>query len=208
MANTIITQNRVPVVVIGGSTCSAAKGTVRIDNFAGARDAIRFLLAMGHRKIAYFSGNVAFHDTRERLLGIAAALAEAGMTRGDLYVDYGDYSEVFGQAAAVRLLDTRRDITAIFAGDDDIAAGVLLAVRQRGLQVPRDISIMGFDDNFHARHLTPTLTTIRQPIGLAGEMAADLLLSIIADKTPPTTDILIPTELLRRDSVRDLASGH
>lgn len=207
MANTIITQNNVPVVVIGGSICSAAMGTVQIDNFAGARDAVRFLLSQGHRKIAYFAGNMEYHDTRERLLGIDAALAEVGMSRGDIYLDCGDYSEDFGQAAAIRMLDQGAEVTAIFAGDDDIAAGVLLAVRQRGLQVPHDISIMGFDDNFHARHLTPTLTTIRQPIGLAGEMAADLLLSIIAGKTPPSTDILIPTELLRRDSVRDLGQA-
>ena len=172
-----------------------------------ARDAVRFLLSMGHRKIAYFSGNLEYHDTRERLRGIDAALGEVGMTRGDIYLDCGTYTEDFGQAAALRLLETGREFTAIFAGDDDIAAGVLLAVRQRGLQVPQDISIMGFDDNFHARHLTPTLTTIRQPIGLAGEKAADLLLSIIAGKTPRETDILIPTDLLIRDSVRDISAG-
>jgi LacI family transcriptional regulator len=206
MANTVISQNRVPVVVIGGSLCAAAKGTVRIDNFTGARDAMRFLLSQGHRKIAYFSGNVEFYDTRERLLGIDAALAEVGMTRADIYLDCGDYSEDFGQAAAARLLDKGIRVTAIFAGDDDIAAGVLLAVRQRGLLVPQDISIMGFDDNFHARHLTPTLTTIRQPIGLAGEKAADLLLSIIAGNAPPETDIMIPTDLLIRDSVRDISA--
>ena len=204
MANTIISQNHMPVVVIGGSACDAAKGTVQIDNFAGARDAVRFLLAQGHRKIAYFAGNLAFHDTRQRLLGIDAALAEAGMTRADIYLDCGDYSEDFGQIAAMRLLKTGREITVIFAGDDDIAAGVLLALRQAGVQVPRDMSIMGFDDNFHARHLTPPLTTIRQPIGLAGEMAADLLLAIIAGKAPAQSNLMIQTELLRRDSVRDL----
>ena len=140
--------------------------------------------------------------------GIDTALAEAGMTRDDIYLDCGDCFEDFGQAAALRLRDLGCQITAIFAGDDDIAAGVLLAVRQRGWHVPHDISIMGFDDNFHARHLTPTptLTTIRQPIGRAGELAADLLLAIIAGKSPALTDIRIPTELLRRDSVRDLGA--
>ena len=204
MVNTIITQNRVPVVVIGGARCHAAQGTVQIDNFTGAVDAMRFLQGQGHLKIAYFAGNVEYHDTRERLRGIDAALAEAGMTRADIYLDCGEYSEGFGQTAAMRLIDTGREISAIFAGDDDIAAGVLLAVRQRGFLVPRDISIMGFDDNFHARHLTPTLTTIRQPIGLAGERAADLLLAIIDGKPPAVTNLIIPTELLRRDSVRNL----
>ena len=184
MANTIITQNRVPVVMIGGNASRVAKGVVRIDHFAGARDAIRFLLSQGHRKIAHFSGNLEYHDTRERLLGIDAALAEASMSRDDIHVEYGTYSEHFGQSAAIRLLESGREVTAIFAGDDDIAAGVLLAVKRRGLNVPSDISLMGFDDNFHARHLTPTLTTIRQPVDLAGEVAADLLLSIIAGRTP------------------------
>ena len=200
----IIAQAQVPLVMIGGSTSSAALGRVQIDNFAGARDAMRYLLAMGHRKIAYLSGNVEFHDTRERMLGIDAALAEAGLTRRDLYLDQGEYSEDFGAAAAIRLLTSGHSVSAIFAGDDDIAAGALLALRQRGLQVPRDISIIGFDDNFHARHLTPSLTTIRQPIGLAGALAADLLLAIIDGRTPATTTLIIPTELLQRDSVRSL----
>ena len=130
--------------------------------------------------------------------------AEAGLTRADLYLDQGEYSEDFGALAAIRLLTSGHSVSAIFAGDDDIAAGALLALRQRGLQVPRDISIIGFDDNFHARHLTPSLTTIRQPIGLAGELAADLLLAIIDGKTPATTTLIIPTELLQRDSVRSL----
>ncbi|MEO8240985.1 MAG: LacI family DNA-binding transcriptional regulator [bacterium] len=203
-ANTIIAQTQVPVVVIGGSACSAAQGTVRIDNFAGARDGMRYLLAKGHRKIAYFAGNMEFHDTRERLLGIEAAMVEAGLMWNDLYLDRGEYSADFGQAAANRLLASDYPVTAIFAGDDDIAAGALLAIRAHGMQAPRDISILGFDDNFHARHLTPSLTTVRQPIDLAGELAADLLLAIIGDTKPETTDIQIKTELLQRDSVRDL----
>ena len=166
---------------------------------------MRFLVAKGHTKLAYLSGNVEFHDTRERQRGIDAALVEAGLSRADLYVEEGDYSEDFGFAAALRLLDHGPKVTAIFAGDDDIAAGALLAVRQRGLRVPEDISIMGFDDNFHARHLTPTLTTIRQPIGLAGELAAGLLLAILEGTPPEVTDITIQTELVQRDSVRDLA---
>ena len=198
----IISRSKIPVVVIGGAECEVAQGSVRIDNFTGARDAMRFLLENGHSKIAYFAGNAEYHDTRERLRGIDAALAEAGLSSDDLYLDRGDYSETFGHAAALRLFERAPDVTAIFAGDDDVAAGALLAAKQNGLKVPDDISIMGFDDNFHARHLTPTLTTVRQPTDVAGRAAADLLLAIIEGRSLPSTDITIPAEIVVRESVR------
>ena len=154
------------------------------------------------QKIAYFAGNAEYHDTRERLRGIYAALAEAGLSSDDLYLDRGEYSETFGHAAALRLFQKAPDVTAIFAGDDDVAAGALLAAKQHGLKVPDDISIMGFDDNFHARHLTPTLTTVRQPTDVAGRAAADLLLAIIEGRSLTSTDITIPAEIVVRESVR------
>ena len=202
----IISKSKIPVVVIGGAECEVAQGSVRIDNFTGARDATRYLLGKGHRHIAYFAGNAEYHDTRERLRGIDAALAEAGLSRGDIYLDQGEYSETFGHAAAMRLFAATRSVTAIFCGDDDVAAGALLAAKQRGLSVPHDISIMGFDDNFHARHLTPALTTVRQPTDVAGRAAADLLLEIIEGKPLTSTDITIPAEIVVRESVRQTSA--
>ena len=99
-----------------------------------------------------------------------------------------------------RLLIERPDITAIFAGDDDVAAGALLALKAAGKLVPEDVSLLGFDDNFHARHLTPGLTTVRQPVDEAGRVATRLLLAIL-DGEPVAPVITIPTELILRHSI-------
>ena len=199
----IIAQSRTPVVTIGGDECKAARATIRIDNYSGALFGMRHLLANGHTDIAYLSGGLMYRDTRERLRGIDAALAEIGMSRNDIYLEHGDFIERFGYAATKRLLGSGRRVTAIFAGDDDVAAGALLALKHEGVVVPEEISLLGFDDNFHARHLTPALTTVRQPVDTAGMLAVNLLLKIFAGEPLELTDITIPTELIVRDSVAD-----
>lgn len=197
----VVANADIPIVAIGGEPTPLAWARVCIDNYHGALDGMRHLLAMGHRDIAYFAGTPTYYDTRERLRGIDTALAEVGMTRADIYMDVGDYKERFGYAAAEKLLASGRKVTAIFAGDDDIGAGALLALRHHGVKAPEEISILGFDDNFHARHLTPSLTTIRQPTDRAGETAARLLLGMIADRNFVPDDVVIPAELVVRESV-------
>lgn len=197
----IIRTSRTPVVTIGGDEYPAARAAVRIDNYTGALEAMRFLLAQGHRKIAYLSGGLMYRDTRDRLRGIRTALQEQGLTLDDIYLEHGDFEERFGVAGTKLLLESGYPVTAIFAGDDDVAAGALLALKEAGVRVPDDISLMGFDDNFHARHLTPSLTTIRQPVGEAGGVAARLLMQILAGQVPEQAEITIDAPLIRRDSV-------
>jgi LacI family transcriptional regulator len=197
----MILKSGTPVIIVGGNACPPARVRVGIDNYSGALAGMRLLLEQGHRRIAYLSGGLRYFDTHERLRGISTALAEAGLTLGDIYIEHGDFAERFGLEATIRLLDERPDTTAIFAGDDDIAAGVLLALKQVGRRVPEQISLLGFDDNFHARHLTPTLTTVRQPVAEAGRAAIHQLVAILAGGTPEQTTITIPTELVMRQSV-------
>ena len=203
----IIRSSRTPVVTIGGDEYPVARAAVRIDNYTGALEATRHLLAHGHRRIAYLSGGLMYRDTRDRLRGIRAALQEHGLALDDIYVEHGDFDERFGFAGARRLLESGYPATAIFAGDDDVAAGALLALKEAGIRVPDDISLMGFDDNFHARHLTPSLTTIRQPVGEAGGLAANLLIRILAGHAPEQAEITIDAPLVRRDSVGIAAAG-
>lgn len=202
----IIRTSRTPVVTIGGDEYPVARAAVRIDNFTGALEAMRLLLAEGHRHIAYLSGGLMYRDTRDRLRGIRAALQEKGLTIDDIYVEHGDFEERFGVAGTERLLASGFPVTAIFAGDDDVAAGALLALKSAGKRVPEDISLMGFDDNFHARHLTPSLTTVRQPVDEAGRVAAQLLIKILAGQVPEQAEITIEAPLIRRDSVGALVS--
>jgi len=196
----MIVKSGTPVIIVGGNPCPPAKLRIRIDNYSGALAGMRLLLAEGHRNIAYLSGGLMYHDTRERLRGIADALAERGLGLDDILVEHGAFSERFGHEAAARLVAEHPEITAIFAGDDDVAAGALLALKQAGRRVPADISLLGFDDNFHARHLTPSLTTIRQPVLEAGRTATRELVAIL-DGSAPAAEITIPTELVRRESV-------
>jgi LacI family transcriptional regulator len=197
----ILRKSGVPVVTIGGDDCAVARASIAIDNFSGAREAMRYLLDLGHRRIAHLSGGLMYRDSRERLRGIEAALGEYGLGLGDIHIEYGAFEERFGFAATETLLESGEPITAIFAGDDDIAAGALLALKRHGRRVPEDVSLIGFDDNFHARHLTPALTTVRQPVGEAGQLAANLLLQLLAGEAPERTEITVPTQLVMRESV-------
>jgi LacI family transcriptional regulator len=197
----ILRQARIPVVTIGRKDDAVARGAVTLDNFGGARAAMNFLIEQGHRKIVHLSGQPDFGDTVARLEGIAAALAEHGMSMADITVVNGIFHQDFGYSATMDLLDQGHDFTAIFAADDDMAAGVLLALRHAGKSVPDDVSVIGFDDAFHARHLWPPLTTIRQPIDEIGETAADLLLRLLGEPGPGTLQNIIGTALVVRDSV-------
>jgi LacI family transcriptional regulator len=202
----ILARTRTPAVLVGGEAIKPW-AHVGLDNHGGAYAGMRLLLSKGHRKIAYLSGGLNYRDTHVRLRGIGDALAEAGMGPKDIHIEHGRFEESFGYEATERLLHLGPAVTAIFSGDDDIAAGALLAIKRFGLRVPEDISLLGFDDNFHARHLTPALTTVRQPIDEAGRAATRLLLDILDGKAPAQTDITIPTELILRESVGPAPPG-
>ena len=197
----IIHAARIPVVMIGRMGNEVARGSVQLDNFGGARDAMNFLLRQGHRRIVHLSGQADFGDTVARLAGVEAALVEHGLSMADIRVVNGIFHQDFGYSATMALLDEGHDFTAIFAGDDDMAAGVLLALRHAGKSVPGDVSVIGFDDTFHARHLWPPLTTIRQPVDEIGETAADMLLQLLGEPGSAPLQTIIGTELVVRDSV-------
>ncbi len=197
----LIRKSAIPVVSIGGDECPAATAKIHIDNFAGAREAMRLALHNGHRAITYLSGGPKYRDTHERLRGMAAALKEQRLGLGDIHIVHGDFDESFGFDATMELIGSGRSVTALFAGDDDVAAGALLALKQAGKRVPEDISLVGFDDNFHARHLTPTLTTVRQPVDAAGHMAAEMLSRMIEGDGSVAREVTVPTELIVRQSL-------
>ena len=197
----LIAKSRIPVVTIGGNEFPDATVRIHIDNAGGARDAMAHVLAQGHRAITYLSGGLKYRDTHDRLRGMASALKDQGLTLDDIHIEHGDFIETFGYEATQRLLASGRRVTAIFAGDDDVAAGALLALKHAGKRVPEDISLVGYDDNFHARHLTPSLTTVRQPVDEVGRMAAELLCRLVAGEPVTETEITVPTQLVVRQSV-------
>ena len=141
----------------------------------GAARAARHLAGLGHRRIAFISGPDSFRSSHERGQGFREGLAEYGLSLDDACVRQGAYTFESGVEAAQSLLSMREPPTAIFAGNDEMAIGVMKAARDRGLDVPRDLSIVGFDDLPMASRVWPNLTTVRLPIRDMGRMAAEKL---------------------------------
>jgi LacI family transcriptional regulator len=197
----ILRKAHMPVVSIGRNHYPHARGTITFDNFGGARQAMNYLIAQGHRQIVHLSGQAEFGDVVARIEGIEAALADHGMRLSDIHVVNGEFNQDFGYSATNDLVGQGRPFTAIFAGDDDMAAGVLQALRENGRRVPEDVSVIGFDDAFHARHLWPPLTTMKQPTDTIGEAAASLLLELLAGPNTGTGERMIETSLVVRASV-------
>lgn len=197
----ILRQARIPVVSIGRAQYPQSRGTVTFNNFDGARQAINYLLDQGHRKIVHLSGQAEFGDVVARIAGIEAGLNERGMKLSDIHIVNGVFNQEFGYSATTDLIKEGRDFTAIFAGDDDMAAGVLSALRDNGKRVPDDVSVFGFDDAFHARHMWPPLTTMKQPVDAMGEAAASMLLQLLAEPNGGSREAMIETHLVERASV-------
>ncbi|WP_076071476.1 LacI family DNA-binding transcriptional regulator [Sphingomonas montana] len=141
------------------------------------REAVAYLIGQGHRRIGFVQGPSGFRSAHERRLGYEEALAAAGLDPVAAWTREGDYRFDSGLAAGRAILSQDGRPTAIFASNDEMAAGVLHAARERGLDVPADLSILGFDDTAIAAHLWPPLTTIRWPIAAMARAAAVKLLS-------------------------------
>ena len=166
------------------------------------RDATRHLLEQGHRRIGLIEGPRGFRSAAERRAGFEDAIGEAGIELPRSLIAEGNYTFESGIEAANRLLDLAPPPTAIFASNDEMAAGVIHAVRQRGLSVPEDLSVIGFDDTAIAAHIWPPLTTVRWPIISMARSAALKLVSGIIDpgKQVPEPSLFLST-LVRRASV-------
>ena len=161
-------------------------------------EATRHILALGHRRIGFIAGPPGFRSAEERTAGFEAALADAGVTMPRSMFADGNYTFDSGRAAAERLLDLSPRPTAIFASNDEMAAGVLHAARQRELRVPDQLSIVGFDDTAIAAHIWPPLTTVRWPIVSMARAAA---LKLIYPERAAEEPSLFLSSLIRRSSV-------
>lgn len=184
-------------------------GTVQSDNVNGALLAVRYLHSLGHRRIAHISGGYSFAGVKRRQ-GYEQALAELGLPlREELIIDEGgDYTEESGYRAMLRLLELAEPErpTAVFAAGDNLAIGGIKALRERGISVPGDISVVGFDDIDLAAFMTPALTTIRQDTAALGtgaaKMLADLIQQAAAEGGAGASPLTVPVELVVRDSCR------
>jgi LacI family repressor for deo operon, udp, cdd, tsx, nupC, and nupG len=187
--------------VVNGCEFSPRLGvpSVHIDNATAAADAMDHLYRLGHRRIGIVTGPLVSPLSRDRLAG-ATARARAERAERDLVVVQGDFSIAAGAAGAERLLNRPQRPTAVFCFNDEMAIGVIEIARQRGVRVPRDLSVIGFDDIRFARHLDPPLTTIAQPMREIGEGTVRMLVDILAGRPIAPVSVTLPHTLVVRSS--------
>jgi len=195
-------QRDIPVVSLDRGLNIAAAATVELDNQGGGLLATRFLLALGHRRIAHIAGPAGLGVSAERAEGWRRAHAEYGVEPDERLLARAEFSEEGGAAAMESLLDEAADFTAVFAASDLCAFGAMAVLGRNGLSVPEDVSVVGFDDIEHARFSCPSLTTVRQPAVEMGRHAASLLVRSIEQGRVPAPDagMVFPAELMIRAS--------
>ncbi|HBG02505.1 MAG TPA: LacI family transcriptional regulator [Firmicutes bacterium] len=173
---------------------------VSVDNVLGASQAIDHLAGLGHRQIGFVNGHGAAWVSQERHEGYQRGMQQNGLSPQPGYVFEGDFSKESGRRGAERLLKSHPELTAIFAASDLMAAGVLEQLQLMGLDVPRDISVVGFDDQDLCTHVTPSLTTIRQDMYTFGRVAAQELIAMVNDADYMPQHVDLPSVLVPRAS--------
>ncbi len=176
---------------------------VSIDNPQAALDAVRFLIRMGHRRIAFIGAGKLYYSSQLRETGYRAALEEAGLPFSPELILNEGFTFNAGRRAAGRILAMEQRPDAVFATSDSAAIGVISELTHKGLRVCDDISVMGFDNNQVAEYYLPSLTTVSQPQVEIGQRAFGLLMNKIQDLTCENEHILLPHRLELRDSVKD-----
>ena len=198
---------RMPVVNACEYVLDSTTSSVSVDNVAGAESAISHLLNLGHRCIAFVSGPSNTPINVDRRRGYEGALQQAGLKIDTRLIIPGDFTFEAGARAVDTLLDARLKFTAVFCANDEMAIGAIRALRLRGLRVPEDCSIVGFDDIRFARYTEPPLTTVAQPKNQLGREAIGLLLEILTSSDTPVRKHVLPVDLVVRGSAAPCGSA-
>lgn len=186
----------IPAVLLGHRRHDASASYVDIDNVASAEDMVDHLIDIGRTRIGHITGARGTVSGEDRLTGYHHALDRAGI--GERFVVNGDFNEPSGYTGALELFNDGVD--AIFTGSDAMALGVYRAAAERGVRIPGDVAVGGYDDLPFASQLDPTLTTVRQNVPAQGAAAARSILKIIDRSPAAPTRVIMPTELVIRQS--------
>jgi LacI family transcriptional regulator/LacI family repressor for deo operon, udp, cdd, tsx, nupC, and nupG len=195
-------KDGIPFVCIDRGLKNANADVVLVDNEKGAYEAVSYLLEKQYRRIAYISGMKAIPTSRQRGAGYRRALADYQIPYKEELVKYGDSSLKSGVQLTLELLEMEQRPEAIFTGNNLITLGALEAISRKGLSIPGDIGIIGFDDMPFSSTLNPPLTAVRQPAYEIGRRAAELLYQRIQEPERPHVKIMLETELIVRESTR------
>jgi LacI family transcriptional regulator len=189
-----------PLVTVMPDTLPATGYVLNVDTREAAYCLTRYLIGLGHQRIAHITGMPGHQQTNARLLGYQQALADAGLPPRVNLVVAGEFDEPSGQRAVETLLTRGEPFTALFAANDQMAFGAMLSLYLHGLRVPEDVSVVGFDDVRMSTYTTPPLTTVRLPASQLGESAARMVLELLAGAEPGPASFT--TDLVIRKSVR------
>ncbi|MGE5588367.1 MAG: LacI family DNA-binding transcriptional regulator [Clostridia bacterium] len=196
-AITKLASDGFPIVILDGSI-DADVSCVVVDNFNGGLQAARHLLSLGHTRTAMIAGPADLPESRERIRGYEHALEEAGLTPNVIACE--DYSEECGRAGIEAALAQSPRPSAVFCASDMMAIGAMEALEEKGLRVPDDMAVIGFDDIRDAHLVRPRLSTVHQPIAEMGSIGTGKLLRLISGEEKDYTRLVLKTELVVRDS--------
>ncbi|UHA72281.1 LacI family DNA-binding transcriptional regulator [Paenibacillus sp. 481] len=191
-------KRKIPFVLIDNQIVQPSVSNVVVDNFKGGYEATKHLIELGHKRIAHIKGSHFFVSAVEREKGFLSAMQEAGLQ--PVAIEAGDFSIESGYRAVQKWLEEGQLPTGIFAADDFTAIGVVNALHEAGYQVPRDVSVVGYDDQMLASQLRPRLTTMKQPANQIGQAAVETLMKHINSTAKRSSTLKFESELVVRES--------
>jgi LacI family transcriptional regulator len=196
----VLLKKSIPLVDLDRQSGLENVDTVILDNQLGAELATNHLLELGHRRVAMISGPRHLSNARKRLQGFRKTLRSAQLVVPHEYIEFGDFREQSGRIAAAKLLSNEVPPTAILVANNEMMAGALFAIRQRRIKVPRDLSLIGFDDARWAQYADPPLSVVSQPTAAMGQRAAELLLERLSGQKKSRTVVFEPKLIVRRST--------
>lgn len=197
----LITKNGLPVATIWADASNAPPGAIGFDNYVAGRQAAEHLLGLGHREFAFISGHLASNQrARQRYQGVLETIAAGGGRLSRNLITEADYEFADGYRAARRLLDEKQPFSALICGNDYLALGAMAGLREAGLDIPRDVSVIGFNNSEFAAFVDPPLTTVHFPSVEIGATAAETLLATIDSDNAMPPPQMLPTALIKRNS--------
>ena len=195
-----LVKSGLPIVCFDRGLSGVDVDVVLVENRNGAFSAVDYLAKSGYKRIAYISGLPQLPSSQQRELGYTDALIANGLTIDRLFIRYGDSRHESGVRLCEELLSLPVPPDAIFTGNNLITLGALETIHRKGLKIPEEVAIIGFDDMYWSISLNPPLTAVRQPAYEIGKRAAEQLILRINDPTRPTVNLTLKTELMIRNS--------
>lgn len=200
-----LSKGKTPIVLVSRQVDELSEQCISLDNELGGYLATKSLIDMGHKDIAYIAGPQYKADAAERLLGHKRALSQHDIPVNDKLIFEAEFKEIGGIEGLRHFLTEREQFTALVCANDEMASGAMTYAREHDLQMPKDLSVIGFDNVVFAPHLYPKLTTVDNPVNQMGKMAAKLVLKEVYQQQDHQIQRLFEPSLVMRDSVADIS---